>query len=652
VAKNFYLDNDDLQFTLENQDWEELFPLVEPDKNDPDAPRTLAEAKVLYHEFMRTLGEFIAEKIDPRVHLLDEQHPSLQDGEMIDAPAMREFIGGLSEMGAMALPFSRHVGGYNLPWVAQSVVTEMCARADVSLMTYYSFFSGIGLAFQYFALEEGNFKASNKKITSTRFDQQISDLALGKTCGAMCLTEPQAGSDLSQIGTKAVLGADGHWYLSGQKIWITCGHGEHQLVLARSEDSKTQPGLKGLSLFYVPAHIEKDGKRVRNFEIGGQEKKMGQHSSVTVTLNYDNSRAELVGQRGHGFRNMAMVMNDARLLVGFGGIGLCEKALRQAREFAENRVAMGKAIANHEMIAEYLDEMEVENKAVRTLAYKAAFHEEMANRLKAHLRIDCPADADERRKLEERLAAHKWQARLATPLVKYCAAENAVRFARMNMQIMGGVGYMKEYHAEKLMRDSLIMPIYEGTSQIQSLMVLKDHLQHAMRNPAQFFSKLASAKVQTLSAKTPEERALARLKSLYYSAVQTILTRMVVDKFGGLRDKPLLDWKAAFLKSWDPKSDFSFGLLNAERFTMLTSRLWLARALVKQALKIESLDRRQERLHLCSRFMERAEPKMRGLIYEIEASKSSIFRTQFEKSRTEGRKVASVLDPQAADLAR
>ena len=162
----------------------------------------------------------------------------------------------------------------------------MCARADVSLMTYYSFFSGLGLAFQYFAIEEGKFKADKRTLISTRFDQQMRDFAEGKTCGAMCLTEPQAGSDLAQIRMTAKKEKDGFWYLTGQKIWITCGHGEHHLVLARSENIKTHPGLKGLSLFYVPAHIEKDGKVIRNFEIGGQEKKMGQHSSVTVTLNY------------------------------------------------------------------------------------------------------------------------------------------------------------------------------------------------------------------------------------------------------------------------------------------------------------------------------------------------------------------------------
>lgn len=628
---NFYLDNDDLRFNIEQQNWDKLFPLVEPDTSDPDAPRNVEEAKVLYHEFLRSLGEYIAEEIDPKAHLLDQQHPSLEKGEMIDAPVMREFIKGLSEMGAMALPFSRHVGGHNLPWLVANAVCEMTARADVSLMTYYGFFSGIGLAFQFFAVEEGSFTADGKKITSTRFDHAIRDFVSGKTCGAMCLTEPQAGSDLGQIRTTARLDDDGYWYLNGQKIWITCGHGEHHLVLARSEDSAQAPGLKGLSLFYVPAHIEKDGVRVRNFEIGGQEKKMGQHSSVTVTLNYDDSRGELVGQRGHGFRNMLLVMNDARLLVGYEGLGLSEKAYRMAKAFAEDRFAMGKKIADHEIIADYLDEMDVEIKALRCLAFKAGFHEEMANRLKSYIRIDKTLPEVDLKIKENELKDHKWQARLSTPLVKYYASEYAVRAARLTMQIMGGVGYMQEYHAEKLMRDALILPIYEGTSQIQALMVLKDHLQHAMRNPAKFISKMATAKFETLSAKSPEERQLARLESLYYSSMQTIMTRMVADKFGDLKDKPLTDWKTAFLKTWDPKTDFSFGLLHAERFCQITSKLWMARALVKQALALNDVAMQKERLRLASRFMERAEPKMRGLIYEIEASKSSIFREQFQQ---------------------
>jgi len=640
MSKNFYLDNHDLKLNIEYLNWQELFPLIEPDTSDPDAPRNINEAQVLYHEFLQSIGEYIAEKIDPVTPKLDQEHPSLKDGEMLVPETMDKCIKGLSDMGAMAIPFSRHVGGMNMPWLLSCAVSEMTARADVSLMTYYGFFSGLGPVFQIFALEEGSFEASDFKITKTRFDQALKDAASGYSCGAMCLTEPQAGSDLAQIRTKATLGADGYWYLDGQKIWITCGHGEHHLVLARSEDEKTHPGLKGLSLFYVPAHIERDGKKVRNFEIGGQEKKMGQPSMVTVTLNYDQSRGELVGQRGHGFRCMALVMNDARLQVGFEGIGLCESAMRMAKSFADERITMGKKISKHEMIAEYLDEMAVTNKALRVLAFDAAFHEEMVTRLKTKIKIDKLLSDEKKQELEALASKHRWAARLATPLVKYTASENAVRYARMNMQIMGGSGYMKEYKAEKLMRDSLIMPIYEGTSQIQALMVVKDHLQHAMRNPGKFLSKLAQAKLQSLAAKTEHERLLFRLKAHYYSTIQTILTRMCIDKFGDIKGRPLAQWKEAFLRSWDPKKDFSFALLHAERFCKIASDLWMAKALISQTEKIKEQDLKERRLALAMRFMERAEPKIKGLMLEIEASRGSLFREKFLKKNMSEAKTA------------
>ena len=142
MSKNFYLDNEDLKLNFLNQNWAELFPLIEPDTKDTNAPRNAEEALVLYEEFLISLGQFIAEEIDPKAHLLDSQHPTLIDGEMIDAEVMREFIVGLKDMGAMALPFSRHVDGFNLPWSVANIVCEMLARADVSLMTYYGFFSG------------------------------------------------------------------------------------------------------------------------------------------------------------------------------------------------------------------------------------------------------------------------------------------------------------------------------------------------------------------------------------------------------------------------------------------------------------------------------------------------------------------------------
>lgn len=629
-SRNFYLDNPDLQFQVENIDLDQLWPLLEMDPSHPDALKSAQEAREQYRELLENLGEYIAQQIAPFAHELDEQKPTLKDGEVQDAPRMRAFIDGLREMGATGLPLPRHVGGLNVPWVISSAYSEMLARADVSLMTYQNFFAGIGLALQLYAFEEGSITIEDGKVTGTRFDEQMRTMASGETCGSMVLTEPQAGSDLSQIHAKAELSEDGKWRITGQKIWITCGHGEHQLVLARSEDPKTHPDLKGLSLFYVPAHKTVNGQKMRNVEIGGLEKKMGQNSSVTVTLNYDNSEAELIGQRGHGFRYMLLLMNNARLLVGVEGLGICEAAHRMAQAYAKERVTMGKPIEKHEMIAEYLDDMELMIKGLRALNFDAAFHEELASRKRVLLKVRPPQAEEQRADLEREIRMHKRKARMSTPLVKYLGGELAVDMARMTMQIMGGVGYMKEYKAEKLLRDALVLPIYEGTSQIQSLMALKDHLQHAMRNPMQFLDG-AKMRLAAITSSDKLEASLARLKAHYFSAVNVIIKQIVIDKFGDLKGKPILSWKSSFLKDWDPKRDFSFGMLHAERFTKIAAYVAIAKVLVKQAKATKKERIKAERLLLAERFIEMCEPKCRGLLLEIEAKRPIFYDKTLSK---------------------
>jgi alkylation response protein AidB-like acyl-CoA dehydrogenase len=627
TSRNFYLENDDLRFQIDNIPWAELLPLVEYDQTHPDAIKSVDEAKAQYAEVLSSMGEFIAQKIAPLAHEIDKSEPRLEGGEVIESVPMRTCLNGLIGLGITQLPLSRHVGGMNMPWVIASVVYELLSRADVSVSTCQGFYAGIGMALQLYSLEEDSFVAQDGVLQSTRFDAQIRKIAQGEEFGAMVLTEPGAGSDLSRINTKATQTSDGTWQIEGQKIWITSGHGEHHVVLARSEDSSKEPGLKGLSLFYVPAHIEHDGKRVRNIELGGLEKKMGQHSSVTITVNYNQSYAELIGQRGHGFRYMLLLMNNARLFVGFEGVGLCESAYRMAKSYAEERVSMGKPIAQHEMIADYLDDMDTMICGMRALNFDAAFHEEMSSRMRALMKIKPPKDKDEREEREKQIRFHKRKVRMATPLVKYMGSEQAVHMARMTMQIMGGVGYMSEYGAEKLLRDALVMPIYEGTSQIQALMVLKDHLQHAMRNPAKFLAGAAKVRIDSVRARDPLDAALARVKSLYFSGVQTILTQIVADKFGDLRGKPLANWKASFLQSWDPKKDFSFGLLHAERLTLIASYMAIAKVLVRQAHDAKSTPHAQQRRDLAERFIERAEPKCRGVLGEIEATRRSFFKS-------------------------
>src|SRR5262249_44535586 len=154
--------------------------------------------------------------------------------------------------------------------------------------------------------------------------------------------------------------------------------------------------------------------------------------------------------------HMLTLMNNARLGVGFESIGLCEAAYRMARDYAAQRPSMGKTIDRHEMIADYLDEMRTDLLGLRAIAVEGALAEEMARKLSLQKRDPVQARRCARR------------ARRLTPLLKYLAAEKAVEIARRCVQIHGGNGYMAEYGAEKLLRDAMVMPIYEGTSQIQA----------------------------------------------------------------------------------------------------------------------------------------------------------------------------------------
>ena len=263
------------------------------------------------------------------------------------------------------------------------------------------------------------------------------------------------------------------------------------------------------------------------------------------------------------------------------------------------------------MIAEYLEDMETETKALRALIVHGAYHSEMAQRAQISLLAKAYRNDAEKSRYELLFKRHLKEARRVTPLLKYYGSERAVYMARMCMQIHGGVGYTKEYKAEQLLRDALVLPIYEGTSQIQALMAMKDKLMAIIRNPQDFLAQMAQARWRSLSARDPLERRLAKLQTLSYSAQQHLITRTATDKFRGLQDKPLTDWPKAFLQNWNPKRDFSYAMLHAERFTKLLTDVTIAELLYKQARK------HPERYDVLERHLERAEPRCRYWLDEI-----------------------------------
>ena len=266
-------------------------------------------------------------------------------------------------------------------------------------------------------------------------------------------------------------------------------------------------------------------------------------------------------------------------------------------------------IDRHEIIADYLDEMESWIEGLRAMAFEGAFHEEMATRLEYMQHI--PSLKGDVHEVRKRIQKHRWKARQITPLLKYAAAERAVWMSRMNMQIHGGNGYMKDYPAERILRDSLVLPIYEGTSQIQALMALKDNLLGAIRKPQRFLSNMARHKLGAIRAESELMRRYHALANHAHSAMQHILLKIAKDKWSVAMAGPLPRFVDTFLKEWDPKRDFSFGLLHAERLTQILVDVNIARLLVKQA------ERFPERRPSAERWLERAEPRVRYNLDQI-----------------------------------
>jgi hypothetical protein len=615
---SFYRDNADLRFYVERYiDWASIVRLTEHDLQREDGFRSTAEALEFYREILDTIGTFAAEEIAPHAGRIDREGVIFEGGEASFPPLLTSIFDKLRGLELHGLCLPRELGGINAPAMLYFIGTELFGRADVSVMAHHGFHGGIALAMLAFSTREGTTRVDpvTGRIKSTRFRTFIDEIVRGEAWGCMDITEPDAGSDMARLRTRAEQDDKGDWFVTGQKIFITSGHGKYHFVIARTEAAADEDdplgGLRGLSMFLVPTYEDlPDGSRRRIVTVDRVEDKLGHHASVTAALSFERAPAFLVGKRGEGFQYMLTMMNNARIGVSFECLGLCEAALALARGYASERRSMGKTIDRHEMIADYLDEMATDAQAIRALSMHGAYHEELSQKKSMLLGLGRHDEASARR-LEREIARHKRAARRVTPLVKYLGAEKAVEMARRCVQIHGGVGYTKDYGAEKLLRDATVMPIYEGTSQIQSLMAMKDALGGILKNPAAFLQRGAKARVRALSARDPLERKLGRIQSMSHAAQQQLVMRTAGDKLRAAREVPISKWSGELLRRWDPKRDFSYALLHAERLTRILADEAVGELFFAQAVACP--DRRE----LLDRFLERAEPRVRHLSEQI-----------------------------------
>jgi 3-(methylthio)propanoyl-CoA dehydrogenase len=623
---NFFTDNPDLKWQYEHGlPWKEIIDVAELGFTLPDGPKNEEEARAFYTEVLTLTGDLAANELAPRAAAIDKEGVRLEGKEVLLPQASQEALQKLREAGLMGLTLPRELGGSHVPLAVGFISNEILARADVSTMSHVGFHAGSALTLLALSALEGSTKPDPSRpfLGTTRFDDEIREIAAGDAWGCMCLTEPDAGSDLAAIRTAAVE-RDGKWYLTGNKIFITSGHAQYQIVLARSEPKSGDgafDGLKGLSLFLVRRRLQKGGKTIDNVVVDKVEHKLGHNGSPTCSLVYEDSEGELIGKRGQGFHLMLLMMNGARVSVGFEALGLCEAALRIARSYANDRRSMGKPIFRHELVAEMLMDMELEVAGMRALAFRCAAYSELSMRREIFANRD---DMDEA--TQKRIARYKKRARDLTPLLKYFGGEKAVEHSRKAMQVLGGAGYMQEYGAEKLLRDALVIPVYEGTSQIQALMVMKDQMMGVLKQPARFAKKISKATLGAATAKTDLERQMHRANLEVYRVLSSLISRVAGSKakkeFASLKDLKPQEWPEhltkKFMREWDTGADFSFGLLHAERLTKMLCDVEIFSILAEQAAE------HPERQKLAERYAHRMWPRIGALSHEIRSNDTSV----------------------------
>jgi butyryl-CoA dehydrogenase len=365
------------------------------------------------HEMIRKMvRDFAKNEVAPTAAERDEE-------ERFD----REIFNKMAELGLTGIPWPEEYGGIGSDYLAYVIAVEelskVCASTGVTLSAHISLASW---PIYKFGTEEQKQK-------------YLRALATGEKLGAYGLSEPGAGSDVSSMKTRAVLDGD-HYVLNGSKVWITNGgEAEIYIVFAVTDPEKRH---KGISAFIVE-------KGTPGFSIGKKEKKLGIRSSPTTELIFEDCRIpkeNLLGQEGEGFKIAMMTLDGGRNGIAAQAVGIAQGALDAAIEYAKGRVQFGKPIAEQQGIAFKLADMATNIEAARLLTYQAAW-------------------------LESNGLPYGKESAMA----KLFAGDTAMKVTVEAVQIFGGYGYTKDYPVERFMRDAKITQIYEGTQEIQRLVI-------------------------------------------------------------------------------------------------------------------------------------------------------------------------------------
>ncbi|WP_394199477.1 acyl-CoA dehydrogenase [Litoreibacter albidus] len=376
----------------------------------------------------------------------DLQPAKLENGVVRTSPGFGDGYKAIADGGWIGMAASPEYGGMGLPFSVQNAVNEMMGGACLSLQLNP-------------LMSQGQIEALEHHASDAIKDLYLPKLISGEWCGTMNLTEPQAGSDVGALKSKAEDNGDGTFAITGQKIYISWGDNDFSenvchLVLARLPDGA--PGTKGISLFMVPKLIPDEAGNpgvANSLKVVSLEHKMGLHGSPTAVMQYDGATGWMVGKRGGGMAAMFTMMNNARVGVGGQGIAVAEAAYQHALAYAQDRkqgkAPVGDTILGHADVRRMLSQMKADVFTARAIA------------------ASCAAAID----MQTATGAPEWSARAAllTPIAKAFGTDTGIEVAQQGIQVHGGMGFIEETGAAQYLRDVRVTAIYEGTNGIQAM---------------------------------------------------------------------------------------------------------------------------------------------------------------------------------------
>lgn len=491
-------------------------------------------------------AQLAADKLTPHGDLFDAQEPFVdQDtGKVVLPPQMQDAHNAITASGLTGAVFHPDNGGMGLPETVHQALSYILAAGDISASAYALLTVGAGRLIQSFGSDAQKAK-------------YLHPIVEGRFTGTMCLSEPHAGSSLSDITTKATPKADGSYAISGSKMWISGG--EHDLseniihmVLAKLPDAPA--GVKGISLFIVPKRQVNDDASVgelNDVTLVGLNHKMGYAGTTNCALNFGDAgtcTGYLVGEPHQGLKYMFQMMNEARIGVGLGATALGQAGFRASLEYARDRT-QGRHPDNKDPISAPIATIEHADVRRLLLAQKAAVESALALGLYcARLTDDIEAAQTPEDKTTLSLLLD-----LLTPIAKSWPSEFCLEANKHAIQVLGGAGYTRDYPVERYYRANRINPIHEGTHGIQGLDLLGRKV--VAHNGAAFATFIATVKADIEAATGPMASALApQLDDALITLVEvtkSLTTALMTDPRRGLSNATLyLDMTGHVVMAW------------------------------------------------------------------------------------------------------